>query len=145
MVLRAARPFSAVTARSRPSHRGAWCGLLAAAVILAFGAPRAEAFVLTDIIDFNLTESTQTYGTYSISSTGNNSAYYRWLDDPDHTTAISGNSCGDLALYGKADIPAHNTSYYYMFTGFPYLCFALRGRTAPGAGNMFYHDGRLKR
>lgn len=120
------------------------------AVVVAFCAlaaipATASAYVFTDIIDFNLTETTSTFGTYSISSVGDNSAYYRWLDSPAHSTTISGNSCVDLALFGKADIPAHNTSYAKLFTGTPYQCFALRGRTAPGGGSMLYYDGRIQR
>ena len=115
------------------------------AVALALVPATAHAFVITDVPDFNLTESTRTYGGYTISSSGDRSAYYRWLDDPDHTTVISGNSCGDLALYGKADIPAHNTSYHRLFTGGVGLCFLLRGRVAIGAGSMYWHDGRIKR
>ncbi len=122
---------------------GRWLALLVALTLVP--ATTAHAFVLTDIIDFNLTETTRTYGSYSISSSGDWSAYYRWLDDPDHTTVISGNSCGDVSLYGKADIPAHNTSYHRLFGGAPGLCFLLRGRVAIGAGSMYYHDGRLKR
>lgn len=120
-------------------------GLLVALFVAAVVAAAASAYVYTDIIDFNLTETTSTYGTYSISSVGDNSAYYRWVDDPAHSTVISGNSCVDLALFGKAEIPAHNTSYFRLFTGSPYQCFALRGRTATGAGSMYYYDGRIQR
>ena len=114
---------------------------------LALGAPAAaSAWWYTDINDFNLTESVVTYGYYSISSTGNGSANYRWLDDPDHSTVISGNSCDDLSPYGVASIGAHNTSYHQLFSGgWNGLCFALRGRVAYGAGSMYYHDGRLQR
>ena len=119
--------------------------LLAALCACAMSAGAASAYVYTDIIDFNLTETTHTYGTFSISGVGDNSAYYRWVDDPAHSTVISGNSCIDLSLYGKSSIPAHDTAYHGLFTGSPYQCFALRGRTATGAGSMFYYDGRLQR
>lgn len=130
----------------RPVRR--WPRTLMTALVagIAMGsASAASAFVYTDVVDFNLTESTRYIGPYRISSTGDNRAYYRWLDDPDHTTVISGNSCSDLALYGSATIPAHVTSYYELFTGSPYLCFMLGGRVAIGAGSMVNHDGRLKR
>lgn len=119
--------------------------LLAALCAYAISAGAASAYVYTDIIDFNLTQTTRTYGTYSVSGVGDNSAYYRWVDDPAHSTVISGNSCIDLALYGKKDIPAHNIAYQRLFTGSPYQCFALRGRTATGAGSMYYFDGRIQR
>ena len=140
--------------RTRTSISRPWCrppiathlaALLVALFAAGVVASTASAYVYTDIIDFNLTETTSTYGTYSISSVGDNSAYYRWVDDPAHSTVISGNSCVDLALFGKADIPAHNTSYFRLFTGTPYQCFALRGRTATGAGSMYYYDGRIQR
>jgi hypothetical protein len=116
----------------------------AATFAVMLSASSASAWVWTSIVDFNLTESTSSYGQYTISS-GESSAWYRWADDPDHTTVISGNSCGDLSLYGKTDIPAHNTSYHKMFNGFSGLCFVLRGRTAAGAGSMYNHDGVLQR
>jgi len=136
---------------SRNVKRGGG-GIVTAVALAALGvltvpamSGEALAFVYTDIIDFHVNESTRTYGTYSISSIGNNTAYYRWVDDPDHTTVISGNSCADLALYGKNTIPAHDNRYYGLFRGSPYQCFALRGRTAFGAGAMYNHDGRLAR
>jgi len=119
--------------------------VLAALGTCAIPVAAASAFVYTDIIDFNLTETTRTYGTYSISGVGDGSASYRWVDDPAHSTVISGNSCIDLSLYGKATIPAHNTGYFGLFTGSPYQCFALRGRTATGAGSMSNYDGRIQR
>jgi hypothetical protein len=120
-------------------------GLLVAMLVAGIAASAASAYVYTDIIDFNLTETTSTYGTYTISSVGDSSAYYRWVDDPAHSTVISGNSCVDLALFGKADIPAHDTGYFRLFTASPYQCFALRERTATGAGAMYYYDGRIQR
>lgn len=125
-------------------RRAAVATFLALALAL-LAAPAADAWFYSDIVNFNLTETTTTYGQYSIGTTGDGAAYYEWLDDPSHTTVISGNSCGDLSLYGKAEIPAHDTSYYRLFWGTPYLCFALRGRVAYGAGSMYYHDGRLRR
>lgn len=131
----------------RLQHRTAAVLALVLACIGGCIVPAAAVatFVYTDIIDFNLTETTRTYGTYSISGVGDGSVSYRWVDDPAHSTVISGNSCIDLSLYGKANIPAHNTSYFGLFTGSAYQCFALRGRTATGAGSMYYYDGRIQR
>lgn len=107
----------------------------------------SQAWVYTSIVDFNLTQSAYTYGVYSISSTGDGSASYRWVDDPNHTTVISGNNCPDLALLGgPATIAAHDVSYHGLFGGAsPGACFALRGRVAIGAGSMYSHDGSLRR
>jgi hypothetical protein len=126
-------------------HSRTMTATLAAICLLAVGATLAYAYVYTDIIDFNLTESTTTYGQYGVSSGTDGWVSYRWVDDPNHTTVISGNNCSDLSLYGKAEIPAHNTSYFALFHGFGGLCFALRGRVAAGAGSMVNHDGRLQR
>ena len=122
-------------------------GAVVATSMLTVGAPSAHAWVYTNIVDFNLTETAYTYGTYSISSSGDGSASYRWVDDPDHTTVISGNNCADLALLGgPATIPAHDVSYHGLFGGASAgACFALRGRVATGAGSMYYHDGTLRR
>jgi hypothetical protein len=123
-------------------------GLAAAMAAICVGAvcaAVAHAYVTTNIVDFDLTETTTTYGTYTIASGTDGWASYRWLDDPNHTTVISGNNCADLSLFGKADIPAHNTSYHALFQGSAGLCFALRGRVAIGAGSMSNHDGRLQR
>jgi hypothetical protein len=138
-----ARSALGTKGRARTGKRVLLAWLVVAIVVLSTAI--AWAFVYTNIVDFHLTETTQTYGTYTIASGTNGWASYRWLDDPDHTTVISGNNCSDLSLFGKATIPAHNTSYHGMFQGWAGLCFALRGRTAAGAGSMYYHDGRLER
>jgi hypothetical protein len=119
---------------------------LAACGAGAIGASAAYAYVYTTIVDFNLTETTTTYGggPYTVSS-GNSTIQYRWTDDPDHTTAISANACADLSQLGRADIPAHGTSYYTLASPGTGTCFRLRGRTAPGAGSMPNHDGTLAR
>jgi hypothetical protein len=116
-------------------------------VLLTVGVAPAGAWVFTDIIDFDLTETAYTYGVYSISNSGDGSASYRWVDDPSHTTVISGNNCPDLALLGgPATIAAHDTAYHGLFGGAsPGACFALRGRVATGAGSMYDHDGTLRR
>ena len=123
----------------------AFAATLAAVCLLAVAASLAYAYVYTDIVDFNLTESTTTYGQYGVAQGTDGWVSYRWVDDPNHTTVISGNNCSDLSLFGKAEIPAHNTAYHALFHGFAGLCFALRGRTAAGAGSMVNHDGRLER
>ena len=120
--------------------------LLSCLLFLALAAT-AWAWVFTDIIDFDLTETAYTYGVYSISSSGDGSASYRWVDDPNHTTVISGNNCSDLALLGgPATIAAHDVAYHGLFGGASAgACFALRGRVATGAGSMYDHDGNLRR
>lgn len=107
----------------------------------------AQAWVLTDTPDFNLTQSTVTYGSYSISQSGDGSASYRWLDVPSKTTVISGNSCIDGSALGTPrTIPAGDVDYYGLFGGAGAgLCFLLRGRTASGQGNMTFYDGRIRR
>jgi hypothetical protein len=124
------------------------CAAIAALLaLLILGAAPAGAWVFTSIVDFNLTETTSTYGNYTISSSGDGSASYQWVDDPNHTTIISGNRCSDLALLGgPATIPAHDTTYHGLFGGYPAgTCFALRGRVAAGGGSMVNHDGTLRR
>jgi hypothetical protein len=127
--------------------RAVSCAFLLCVVVLTIAAAPAGAWVFTDIVDFNLTETAYTYGVYSISSSGDGSASYRWVDDPSHTTVISGNNCPDLALLGgPATIAAHDVSYHGLFGGAsPGACFALRGRVATGAGSMNGHDGTLRR
>lgn len=107
----------------------------------------AQAWVFTDTPDFNLTQSTVTYGSYSISQSGDGSASYRWLDVPSKTTVISGNSCIDGSALGTPrTIPAGDVNYYGLFGGAGAgLCFLLRGRTASGQGNMTLYDGRIRR
>lgn len=122
--------------------------LIGIAALAAFMYPAsAGAWVLTDLNDFNLTQSTVTYGTYSISASGDGSASFRWLDSPSKDTVISGNSCIDGSLLSAArSIPAGDVDYYGLFggrgTGF---CFMVRGRVATGQGSMTYYDGRIRR
>ena len=104
--------------------------------------------VYTDMNNWNLTETTSTYGggtQFHISSTGSY-AEFRWLDSPNKATVISANSCADWGLLGStASIPVNNTSYHYLFGGSPGQCFVMRGRTASGQGSMVNHDGRVNR
>ena len=133
--------------RTLLTGRIACAALVTAAILLTTGVDPAGAWVFTSIVDFNLTETAYTYGVYSISSSGDGSASYQWVDDPSHTTVISGNNCPDLALLGgPAVIGAHDVSYHGLFGGAsPGACFALRGRVAEGAGSMYDHDGTLRR
>ncbi|WP_157592082.1 hypothetical protein [Solirubrobacter soli] len=106
----------------------------------------AHAQVTSDLIDWNLTESTSTWNTqYHISTSGDGWAAFRWLDSPNKTTVISGNSCADLTLYGSDTIGVNDTNYHNLFWGGAGTCFVLRGRTASGSGSMVNHDGRVRR
>lgn len=126
---------------------------IAAAMMVLWGAAPASAWVYTDITDFNLCDSYITdAGNFTTSpANGNNDHWveYRWLDDPDHTTVISANNIYDLSMYGKTEIPAHNTTYRTVADlpgiGGSGKEFKLRGRTASGAGCMYNHDGRVRR
>jgi len=123
------------------------CSAVAALGAIAVAPATAGAWVFTDVVDFNLTQSTVTYSDYSISQGGDGSASYRWLDVPAKTTVISGNSCTDgSALSTPRTIPAGDVNYYGLFGGgAPGFCFLLRGRVATGQGSMTYYDGRVRR
>jgi hypothetical protein len=129
----------------RRSRLGAGCAGVAA-VLLAGGAI-AHAQVTTDVVNWDLTETTSTYGSqFHISSAGDGWASYRWLDSTNKTTVVSGNACSDYSLLGSArTIPAGNTAYHSLFHGATYQCFVLRGRTAAGSGGLYNHDGRVRR
>ncbi len=123
--------------------------LVAALVaVLAFAAP-ALAYVTTDLNDFNLTETTSTYGggsQYHISTGTDGWVSYRWLDSPSKSTVISGNNCQDWELIGStASISSGDTGYHALFNGFTSECFVVRGRTASGQGSMSLYDGRIQR
>ncbi len=127
--------------------RAVVCSAAAVLAVIAVMPATAGAWVYTDVIDFNLTQSTVTYSDYSISQGGDGSASYRWLDVPTKATVISGNSCTDgSALSTPRTIPAGDTNYYGLFGGgAPGFCFLLRGRVATGQGSMTYYDGRVRR
>ena len=115
--------------------------------VLAFAAP-AFAYLTTDLNDFNLTETTSTYGSgsqYHISTGTDGWSSYRWLDSPSKTTVISMNNCQDLTLLGSSTYGAADTSYHALFNGFGAECFEVRGRTASGQGSMSLYDGRIQR
>jgi len=122
--------------------------ILLAVVIATLALPAtAQAWVYTTITDFNLTQTAVTYNNYSISSSGDGSASYRWDDVPAKDTVISGNNCSDGSVYGSVrSIPAGDTSYYGLFGGKAAgTCFLLRGRVATGQGSMTNYDGILRR
>jgi hypothetical protein len=102
----------------------------------------------TDMNDWNLTESTSTYGggtQYHI-STGGSTVEFRWLDTPNKITVISANSCSDWSqVNGSSVYQVNETSYHTLFSGYSGQCFVMRGRTASGQGSMVNHDGRVNR
>ena len=114
---------------------------------LAVSAP-ANAAITTDINDWNLTEAISQAGggTQFHISAGGSLVQYRWLDSPNKTTVISGNSCTDYGLLGSASTYAvGDTSYHSLFSGYQGQCFVLQGRTGSGQGSMVNHDGRVQR
>jgi hypothetical protein len=122
--------------------------LVAACLLLGGPTAQAQAFFTSDITDFNLGQSTTSYNggqNFHISTTGNGWASYRWVDDPNVGTVISGNSCGSLANYGSHTYNAHVTAWRQLFWHYAGTCFVLRGRVVSGQGSMYNHDGRLER
>lgn len=114
------------------------------------GAPAAMAYVTTDMNNWNLTDQASTYGNgsvnFNISSGSDGHVSFRWLDSPNKTTVISGNTCGDYALlHDPISIGSADTTYHEVFAGGTSQCFVLRGRTAIGSGSMVSHDGRVQR
>jgi hypothetical protein len=122
---------------------------LAACVTSLTLAATAYAYVTTDLNDWNLTESTSTYngGTqFHVASGTDGWVSYRWLDTPNKSTVISGNSCSDWSVYGSpSSYGVNDTSYHLLFRGSAGLCFVMRGRTGSGQGSMVNHDGRVQR
>jgi hypothetical protein len=112
-------------------------------------ATMAYAYVTSDLNDFNLTESTSTYGggiQYHIATGTDGWSSYRWLDAPSKATVVSNNNCSDWALIGSASAYAVNdTSYHPLFIGSAGQCFVVRGRTQAGQGSMSLYDGRIQR
>ena len=105
---------------------------LAAAVIAAaftYCVTLAWAAVTTDLNDFNLSESTSTYGggtQYHVSQFGS-LVEYRWLDAPVKSTVINAGSCTDYALVGTARTYAvGSTSYQSLFSASDGDCFVVR-------------------
>jgi hypothetical protein len=109
----------------------------------------ASAYVLTNMNNWNLSESLSTYGggtQFHIASGTDGRVSYRWLDSPSKVTVISANACQDWALYGSSSAyGVGDTSYHRLFTGGEGLCFVMRGRTGSGQGTMVNYDGRVQR
>jgi hypothetical protein len=133
---------------SRRLRHRATGATIAAVAVLGAAATAAYAYVTTDLVDFNLTESVSSYGSgaqFHVASGTDGAVSYRWLDVPSKTTVISGNSCADLSNLGSTSIPAGSTAYAGLFVGWANQCFVVRGRTASGSGSMTYYDGRIRR
>ncbi len=130
----------------RRLRRGA---LVAACVMTLTFSATAYAYITSDMNDWNLTETTSTYGggtQFHISTGTDGWASFRWLDSPNKTTVVSANSCTDLGLLGTAaSIGVGDTSYHALFHGVQGTCFLMRGRTGNGQGSMVNHDGRSQR
>lgn len=105
-------------------------------------APPAHA-ATNEIYDFNLTESVSTYGWYT--TTTSSGIQYRWVDSPWKWTSISTASCYTNSPLGNATYSPGQTSYQTIGSAGSGVCFALRGNTLSGQGNMYYYDGRLSR
>jgi hypothetical protein len=115
---------------------------VALAGLTLLAAPSAHA-ATNEIYDFNLSETTSTYGSFTATTGGGVS--YRWLDSPVRATVISSANCFNNATIGSATYSAGSTSYQSIGSPSNGTCFLLRGRTTAGSGNMFYYDGRLSR
>jgi hypothetical protein len=133
--------------RLRPAR--ACAALLCALVAGLATAAQASAYQTSELTDWDMFETLSTYGSptqFHIATGTDGAVSFRWLDVTDHTTVNSANACSDLSLLGSsATVPAGNTSYHLLFTGFTGQCFELRGRTAAGSGSMFNKDGRVQR
>jgi hypothetical protein len=125
-----------------------FAAVMAACVMTLTFSAVAYAYVLTDMNDWNLTESTSTYGggtQFHIATGTDGNVSFRWLDSPNKTTVISGNYCSDWALIGSSSYGVNDTSYHLLFNGYEGQCFVMRGRTGSGQGSMVNHDGRVQR
>jgi hypothetical protein len=128
----------------RPAARAA---LLAATAATLTSAAVAAGYVTSDLTPWNLTETTNTYGTEFHIATGTDGwVAFRWLDSPSKITVVSGNACPDWSLIGNPQtIGVGDTAYHSLFQGFTGECFVLRGRTAAGEGSMSGKNGRVRR
>ena len=131
----------------RMRRSSARAALLAAAAATLTSAAIAAGYVTTDLTPWNLTETTTTYGTDFLISTGTDGwVAFRWLDSPTKITVVSGNACPDWSLIGNPQtIGAGDVAYHSLFQGFAGECFVLRGRTAAGQGAMSGKNGRVRR
>lgn len=117
-----------------------------ALILTGLAAPAgASGQVPSDLVDWNLTESTSTWPSQYHTSSGWTLIEYRWLDTPAKATVISANNCSSLGLYGSATIPVNDTGYKSLYSLPSGTCFVLRGRTTSGSGSMVNHDGRVRR
>jgi len=118
----------------------------ACVAVLAFLLLATRALAgYSDLVDWNLTETTSTWPTQYHITTGGSAVQFRWVDSPNKSTVISANDCGDLALYGSSSYGVGDTGYHTLFNGASNQCFVLRGRTGSGQGSMVNHDGRVDR
>jgi hypothetical protein len=133
---------------SRRLRHAAASAALAAVCSLAIAA-HADGYVTTDIANIVLGTSMGSIDgnqQYHISTGGDGSVQYRWLDTPGKATTITANGCSDLSEFGRNDFDAGSTSYKTLFFGLTSQCFRLRGKTQAGQGGMANpHDGRVKR
>ena len=122
---------------------------LAACVLTLTFSAIAYAYATSDMNDWNLTETTSSYGggtQFHISGGTDGWASFRWLDSPNKTTVVSANSCADGGLLNSsAVIGVGDTSYHALFQGSESQCFLMRGRVSSGSGSMVNHDGRSQR
>ena len=132
---------------NRSTRRAAVRGMVLAAMVSAAALPAsARAQSTSELVDWNLTETTSTWSTqFHISSTGDGWAAFRWLDSPNKATVISANACIDLSFFGGDTIGVNDTNYHNLFWSGTGTCFVLRGRTTAGSGSMVNHDGRVRR
>ena len=133
---------------SRRRCRRSLSAVVAVGLTSLVASASAQAWVTTDVVDWNLTEQAATIGAYSVSNSGDGTAAFRWLDSPSKTTVVSGNNCSDISVIPPSPrtIGAGDTEYFGLFSRVsPGFCFLLRGRTAIGSGTMNYFDGRVRR
>ena len=133
----------------RRMRRGIARALIGAFVLSASAVSQAQAvtYVYSDLSPFNLGGSFTSYGggtQFHISTTGDGTVSYRWVDVTPLDTVISGNSCSDLSSFGSHYYDAGVTDYRLLFSGSSGLCFLVMGKTA-GGGTMVSYSGRLQR
>src|SRR5690349_24623820 len=102
--------------RLRASARLRSALLVATAGVLLLATPASAAFV-SDVINWNLTESLSRIGggngTQFHVSSGGSLIQYRWDDSPNKSTVISANSCSDGSVVGApASYGVGDTSYH---------------------------------
>src|SRR3954470_11380042 len=122
--------------------------IIAACVSTMTFTAAAYAYVLTDMNDWNLSESTSTYGNgtqFHIASGTDGNVSFRWLDSPNKVTVVSANYCSDWSQINASTYGVGDTSYHVLFNAGDGFCFVMRGRTASGQGTMVNHDGRVQR